>query len=66
VSRQRTFDSTSAHCSINGTLTLSGVGARRVTEPMAEFSREMCIIAKAAGIGDLAERLACTQQRAPV
>jgi hypothetical protein len=61
VSRRRTFDSTSAHYSITGALTMSGVGARRITKPMAEFSREMRIIAKAAGIGDLAERLACTQ-----
>jgi hypothetical protein len=50
---------------MTGTLVMSGVGARRVTEPTAEFPREMCIITKAAGIGDLAERLACTQQRAP-
>ena len=61
MSRQRTFDSTSAHCSTNDTLIVSGVGTRGVTEPIAESSREMCIIAKAAGIDDLAERLACTQ-----
>ena len=62
MSRRRTFDSTSAHYSITGALTMSGVGARRITKPMAEFSREMRIIAKAAGIGDLAESLACAQQ----
>ena len=45
---------------------MSGVGARRITKPMAEFSREMRIIAKAAGIGDLAERFAGPKQRAAV
>ena len=47
-------------------LAMSGMHARRVTELMAEFSREMCIVAKAAGISDLAERLARPKQCAPV
>jgi hypothetical protein len=38
-------------------------GRRRVAEPMAKFSCEMSVVAKAAGVGDLAERLACAQQR---
>src|SRR6202795_3899447 len=62
VCQRRTFVCTGAHYSI----TFSGVRARRIAEPMAEFSREMCIVAKAAGIGDLAERLARPKQRAAV
>jgi hypothetical protein len=30
---------------------------------MAEFSCKMSVVAKAAGVGDFAERLACAQQR---
>ena len=37
--------------------------AWRVAEPIAKFSREVGVVAKAAGIGDVAERLACVQQR---
>ena len=33
-----------------------GVGAGRTAEPLAEFAGEMGIVAKAAGIGDIAER----------
>jgi len=45
----------------NSTLRV-GVGARRVTEPMAKFSCEMRVVAKAAGVGDRADRLAHAQQ----
>src|SRR3981081_2904968 len=41
----------------------SGRATWRVTEPMAKLPCKMRIVAKAAGIGDLAERLACTEQR---
>ena len=34
-----------------------------MTEPAAKFSGEMSIVAEAEGIGNLAERLACVQQR---
>ena len=34
-----------------------------MTEPMAKFTREICVIAKAPGEGDLAQRLACSQRR---
>jgi hypothetical protein len=44
-------------------LTTSGVRARRITKSMAKFSCEMRIVAKAAGISDLVERLTCIQQR---
>src|ERR1700730_8196141 len=37
-------------------------GAWRVAEPAAKFSGEMGIVAEAAIVGDLAERLACVQQ----
>ena len=38
------------------------VGPRRMTEPAAKFSGEMSIVAEAAGVGNLAERLARVQQ----
>ena len=41
-----------------------GATAWRVAEPMAKSPREMGVVAKAAGIRDLAERLACLQRRA--
>ena len=34
-----------------------------MTEASAKFSNEISIIAKAAGVGDLADRLACFQKR---
>jgi hypothetical protein len=39
------------------------MGAWRVAEPMAKFACEMSVVAKAAGVGDVAERLACAQRR---
>jgi hypothetical protein len=42
----------------------AGCGAWRMTEAMAKFAREMGVVAKAAGVRDLAERLACPQRRA--
>jgi hypothetical protein len=38
------------------------IGAWRATEPPAEFSGEICIVAKATGMSDLADRLDCVQQ----
>src|SRR5258707_12529139 len=38
-----------------------GVGTGCTAEPIAKFSREMRVVAKATGVGDLAERLACAQ-----
>jgi hypothetical protein len=55
MSQGRTFSGTVAPW--------SPVGPRRMTEPAAKFSCEMSIVAKAASVGDLAERLACAQQR---
>jgi hypothetical protein len=40
------------------------MGARRIAETMAKLAGEMRIVAKAAGVGDLAERLARGEQRA--
>ena len=34
--------------------------ARRATEPMAKFPREMRVVTKATGVRDFAKRLACT------
>jgi hypothetical protein len=45
---------------------LSRVSARRIAKPLAEPPREMRIVAKAASVGDFAERLARTQQRPAV
>src|ERR1700724_599161 len=64
MSRKRTFAGTGAHCSIASRLTTSSMGARSIAETMAELAGEMRIIAKAAGIGDLAERLARAEQGA--
>ena len=41
---------------------ISGVGHRRMAETAAKLSGEMSIVAKAAGVGDLADGLACVQQ----
>jgi hypothetical protein len=41
-----------------------GMGAWRMTKPAEKFSGEISIVAKSAGVCDLAERLACAQQRA--
>src|ERR1700688_4540099 len=42
---------------------ISRIGSWRTAEPPAEFSGEIGIIAKPAGISDLADRLDCVQQR---
>ena len=49
----RPFARTGAHCFC------FGATAWRVAEPMAKSPREMGVIAKAADVRDLAERLAC-------
>ena len=40
---------------------VSRCGAWRVTEPLAKFACEMSVVAKATGVGNLTERLACSQ-----
>ena len=57
------FTGTGAHGSAVSATMSSGVGAGRVAEPMAKFSCEMSVVAKTAGVGDLAQRLARAQQR---
>ena len=42
---------------------ISGMGAWGMAEATAKFSNEISIIAKAAGVGDLADGLACFQKR---
>jgi hypothetical protein len=42
---------------------ISGVSPRSVTEPTAKSSIEISIVTKAAGVGDLADGLACFQKR---
>src|SRR5215472_10878897 len=54
----RPFARTSAHCFS------FGATAWRVAEPMAKSPREMGVVAKAASVRDLAERLVCLQRRA--
>jgi hypothetical protein len=39
------------------------VGSRRMTKPMPKFPREMSIVAKAAGVRNLAERLTRIERR---
>ena len=41
---------------------ISGVSPRSVTEPTAKSSIEISIVTKAAGVGDLADGLACFQK----
>jgi len=40
-----------------------GMGSRRVAESAAKYSGEMSVVAKAAVVGDLADRLARVQRR---
>src|SRR5215469_3891460 len=54
----RPFARTGAHCFS------FGATAWRVAEPMAKSPREMGVVAKAAGVRDLGERLACLQRHA--
>jgi hypothetical protein len=42
---------------------ISRMGAWGMTEATAKFSNEISIVAKAAGVGDLADGLACFQKR---
>jgi hypothetical protein len=46
-----------------GAVIFCGVDARRVAESIAKLSREMRVVAKAAGVSDFAERLARAKQR---
>jgi hypothetical protein len=45
----------------NGTASFE-VGARCMTKPIPESSREMSIVAKAASVRDFAEMLTCTER----
>src|SRR3982074_1236436 len=64
VSLWRTFSRTRAHCFVaSGEVVSFRVCARCVTEPMAKFSCKMSVVAKTAGVGNLAERLARIERR---
>ena len=41
---------------------ISRMGAWGMAEPAAKFAGKICVVGKAAGVGNLAERLACAQQ----
>jgi len=58
----RTFTIAGAHCSVAAATISIGVGARRVSEPTTELLCKIRVVAEAAGIGNLAERLACLCQ----
>jgi hypothetical protein len=58
----RTFTIAGAHYSVAAATISIGVGARRVSETTTELSCKIRVVAKAAGIGNLAERLACLCQ----
>ena len=61
--RWRMLTSTCTHYPVaNGTASFE-VGGRCMTKPMPESSGEMSIVAKAAGVGDLAERLVRSRRR---
>jgi hypothetical protein len=40
----------------------SGMSHWRMTKSAAKFTGKICVVGKAAGVGDLAERLACAQK----
>src|ERR1700730_10289953 len=62
MSLTRTFTSSGAHRSVANALTVTCGGAWRVSEPTAELPCKMRVVAIAAGIANLAERLACICQ----
>jgi len=55
--------STGARHPVAGGTASFEVGARCTTKPMPESSCEMSIVAKAAGVRNLPERLTCTERR---
>jgi hypothetical protein len=55
--------STGAHYPVATGTASFGVNSRRMTKPMLKFSCEMNIVAKAAGVRNLAERLTCMERR---
>ena len=59
VSQRRTFSGVDAP----GLSVFSGMRAWGMTEATTKFSDEISIVAKAAGVGDLADGLACFQKR---
>src|ERR1700716_3918436 len=63
VSLWRTLSRTRAHCFVASGVVSFRICARCVTEPMAKFSCKMSVVAKAAGVGNLAERLARIERR---
>src|SRR4030081_1453132 len=63
VSLWRTLSRTRAHYFVASGVVSFRVGARCVTELMAKFSCKMSVVAKAAGVGNLAERLARIERR---
>src|SRR3981081_4289404 len=63
VSLWRTFSKMRAHCFVASGVVSFRICARCVTEPMAKFSCKMSVVAKAAGVGNLAERLARIERR---
>src|ERR1700724_2253253 len=58
-----TLISTGAHRSVAGATMPSRVGAWHATKPMVKSSCEMGVVAKAAGVGDLDQRLTRSQRR---
>jgi hypothetical protein len=63
VSLWRTFSKMRAHCFVASGVVSFRICARCVTESMAKFSCKMSVVAKAAGVGNLAERLARIERR---
>jgi hypothetical protein len=57
----RPFAGTGTHCCTASATGCMGATTWRVAEPIAKFSREMSVVAKATGVGNLTERLACSQ-----
>ena len=61
VSGWRMLTTRARYPAANGTASFD-VGAWGVTEPMTKLSCEVSIVAKAAGVRDLAQRLVCSQR----
>ena len=58
------YDAPSAVQTRTGLSRVSRVGTWRATELTAKFSGKICVVVKAAGVGNIAERLTCVHQRA--
>jgi len=62
VSLPRTVIGTGARRAVSSATLRCGVSAWRVTEAVAKFSCEMCVVAKAARVSNRTDGISCVQQ----